>query len=125
MIDAVGTAATIEQAIGLCRPRGRVVLLGMPGNVSLDLTALWHRETELVGAYTYGTEQTADGRTTTSFALAIELAGKVPFDRMVSATYPLKRYRDAIDHAANAGARGGVKIAFDLRDERRRGLPTE
>jgi threonine dehydrogenase-like Zn-dependent dehydrogenase len=124
VIDAVGSSESIEQAIGLCRPRGRVVLLGMPGNVNLDLTALWHRETELVGTYTYGTEHLADGRTTTSFALAMELAGKVPFDKMLSATYPLDRYRDAIEHAATAGSRGGVKIAFDLRDERHRGLPS-
>jgi hypothetical protein len=36
----------------------------------------------------------------------------------VTATYPLNRYRDAVEHAANAGARGAVKIAFDLRDEK-------
>ena len=95
----------------------------MPGVVDLDLTPLWHRETELVGTYTYGTETLTDGRTTTSFALAMELAGKVPFDRMVSATYPLDRYRDALSHAAEAGSRGAVKIAFDMRDERHRGLP--
>ncbi|MDG2026869.1 MAG: zinc-binding dehydrogenase [Acidimicrobiales bacterium] len=123
VIDAVGSEASIAEAIGLCRPRGRVVMLGMPGVVSVDLTALWHRETELVGTYTYGTETLRDGRVTTSFELAMELAGKVPFDKMVSATYPLDRYTDALEHAANAGARGAAKIAFDLRDEKRRGLP--
>ena len=40
--------------------------------------------------------------------------------RLVSATYPLSRYRDAIEHAASAGARGAVKVAFDLRNERER-----
>jgi threonine dehydrogenase-like Zn-dependent dehydrogenase len=123
VIDAVGSPESITEAIGLCRPRGRVVLLGMPGVVDLDLTPLWHRETELVGTYTYGSETLRDGRTTTSFALAVELAGKVPFDRMVSAAYPLDRYRDALSHAAEAGSRGAVKIVFDMRDERRRGLP--
>jgi hypothetical protein len=38
----------------------------------------------------------------------------------VSATYPLSRYRDAIEHAATAGRRGSVKIAFDMRNERER-----
>ena len=80
---------------------------------------------QLIGTYTYGTETTRDGRTATSFELAMDLAGKVPFDKLVSATYPLDRYRDALAHAANAGPRGGVKIAFDLRDEKRRGLPEE
>jgi hypothetical protein len=35
--------------------------------------------------------------------------------RLVSATYPLARYTEAIEHAATAGARGAVKVAFDLR----------
>ena len=38
----------------------------------------------------------------------------------MTATYPLARYREAIEHAANAGSRGAVKIAFDLRNERER-----
>jgi hypothetical protein len=38
----------------------------------------------------------------------------------VSATYPLARYDDAIRHAAEAGRRGAVKVAFDLRDEKER-----
>jgi hypothetical protein len=40
--------------------------------------------------------------------------------RLVSATYPLDRYRDAVEHAAQAGPRGAVKIAFDLRNEKER-----
>ena len=80
------------------------------------------RETELIGTYTYGTEELADGRRSNSFELAFELAGKVPFDKMLSATYPLARYVDAIAHAAESGTRGAVKVAFDMRDEKRRGL---
>ncbi|MBT5851148.1 MAG: zinc-binding dehydrogenase [Acidimicrobiaceae bacterium] len=123
VIDAVGSQESIESAISMCRPRGRVVLLGMPGVVELDLTALWHRETELIGTYTYGTETLPDGRIASAFALALELAGKVPFDHLVSATYPLIRYREALVHAAEAGSRGAVKVAFDMRGEKRRGIP--
>ncbi len=125
VIDAVGSRHSIETAIGICRPRGRVVLLGMAGPAEIDLAALWHRETELVGAYTYGTETALAGRQATSFELAFELADKVPFDRMVSALYPLDRYTEAITHAAEAGTRGAVKVAFDMRQERRRGFPPE
>jgi hypothetical protein len=32
----------------------------------------------------------------------------------------LARFTDAIQHAASAGRRGAVKIAFDLRHERER-----
>ncbi len=122
VIDAVGSSASLTEALSLCRPRGRVLMLGMPSTVTVELTGLWHRETELVGCYAYGTEVRPDGRLTTSFELATELSGKVAFDRLVSAAYPLRRYVDALSHAAEAGHRGATKIVFDMRDERRRGI---
>ena len=102
----------------MTRPRGRTVLLGMPADVTLDLTGLWHRETELKGAYTYGNETLADGTSTTTFALAIDTVNAIGAERLLSATYPLDDHVDAISHAANAGRRGAVKVAFDLRDPR-------
>lgn len=120
VVDAVGNARSIEASIGLARPRGRVVMLGMPGVVRVDLTALWHRETELVGAYTYGTEMLADGRRVKAFDIALEVAEQFGLDRIVSAHYPLERYEEALAHAAEAGRRGGVKIVFDMRNEKRR-----
>lgn len=114
-IDAVGSNASVVEALAITRPRGRVVMLGMPADVSLDLTGLWHRETELKGAYTYGTETLADGTKTSTFDLAIDTANHFEAERLVSATYRLDDHVDAIAHAAAAGRRGAVKIAFDLR----------
>ena len=113
-IDAIGNASSIETSIGITRPKGRVVMVGMPGKVQVDLTALWHRETELVGAYTYGTDVWPDGTEISSFKRAKELTGKAKLGRLVSAKYPLERYRDAISHAANAGQRGSIKICFEM-----------
>ncbi len=114
-IDAVGNSDSIAATLRFTRPRGRIVLLGMPSQVSLDLTGLWHRETALVGAYTYGTESMPDGSRRSTFDLAIETVQACTLDRLLSATYRLESYADALSHAANAGRRGAVKIAFDLR----------
>jgi threonine dehydrogenase-like Zn-dependent dehydrogenase len=116
-IDAVGTSSSLTTSLAITRPRGRVVMMGMPGEVTVDLTGLWHRETELVGAYTYGTEQ-LDGRAVRTFDLAVETAVAIRAERWLSATYRLADHVDAIAHAADAGRRGAVKIAFDLRQER-------
>ena len=105
----------------MVRPRGRVVLVGMPGHVSVDLTPLWQREVQLVGAYAYGEEQS--GRRT--FDLAIELTHDAGLERLVSAVYPLERYVDAIEHAASAGRRGSVKVAFDVGRPMRRSRRAE
>jgi threonine dehydrogenase-like Zn-dependent dehydrogenase len=110
VVDCVGSEATLGQALQVVAPGGTVHVVGMPAQTTLDLTALWHRETILRGCYAY---ERAD------FETAAELVASSALDRLLSATYPLARYEDAIDHAANAGARGAVKIAFDLRAERR------
>jgi threonine dehydrogenase-like Zn-dependent dehydrogenase len=95
------------------RPRGTVVLVGMPGRVSVDLAPLWHREVRLVGAYAYGTETVA-GTARSTFSLALDAAAAMRTGRLVSATYPLDRFEEAVIHAGAAGSRGAVKIAFDL-----------
>jgi threonine dehydrogenase-like Zn-dependent dehydrogenase len=118
----VGSAASITEALSMVRPRGRVVLVGMPAKVSVDLAPLWHRELTLVGAYAYGSEASpepgaADRR---SFELAIDLVADAELGRLVSALYPLERYEEALAHAGSAGRRGAVKVAFDLRNPKGR-----
>ena len=111
VVDCVGSEASLAQALEVVSPGGTVVLLGMPGSLTVDLTPLWHREVRLQGSYAYEHD---------AFAAAFDLVRAARLDRLVSALYPLDRYREAIDHAAHAGARGAVKIAFDIRGARRR-----
>ena len=118
VFDCVGSAESIAEALAVAAPGSTVVLAGMPGPVGIDLTPLWQREIRLAGAYAYGPEPSAAGRH--SFDLAMELVDASGLGRLVSATYPLDRYADAIDHAGSAGRRGAVKIVFDLRNEKRR-----
>jgi threonine dehydrogenase-like Zn-dependent dehydrogenase len=116
VIDCVGSPESIAQSLAMVRPRGTVSLVGMPGKVTVDLAPLWHREVRLAGAYAYGTEPGAgpDDRVPT-FALAFEVAAAQRTGQLVSATYPLTRFEDAVAHAGAAGRRGAVKIAFDVR----------
>ncbi len=111
VVDCVGSADSIAQALRIAAPGGTIQAVGMPGVTAVDLTPLWQREVALRGVYAY---QRAD------FDTAIDLVLQRDLGRLVSATYPLRRYEDAISHAAAAGARGAVKIAFDLRSERER-----
>lgn len=106
VVDCVGSEASLTQALQVVAPGGQILVVGMPGHASLDLTSLWHRESSIAGCYAY---------TRPDFERALELAAEHDLGRLVSATYPLSRYPEAIEHAANAGMRGAVKIAFDLR----------
>ena len=112
VVDCVGSGASLAEALAMVRPGGRITLLGMPGPERIDLTPLWQREIELVGAYAYGTEDLGVRRVRT-FELAFDLVHGSQLGRLVSARYPLERYREAIEHAATAGSRGAVKIVFE------------
>ena len=116
-LDCVGSAASLAQALAVTRPGGRVTLVGMPGPERVDLAPLWQREIELVGAYAYGTERTnGNGTGVRTFDLAFDLVASADLGRLVSARYPLERYREAIEHAESAGRRGAVKIVFEPRE---------
>ena len=111
VLDCVGSEDSLAQALAVVRPRGTVVLVGMPGSVRVDLTPLWQREVRLVGSYAYRHD---------TFATAFDLVADARLERLVSALYPLERWQEALDHAGAAGRRGAVKIAFDLRSPKRR-----
>lgn len=111
VFDCVGSADSIQQALQLVAPGGTIHLVGMPGHVGVDLTGLWHREVSIRGVYAYTHDE---------FERAFDVVRDAGLGRLVSATYPLDRYTEAIQHAAEAGRRGAVKVAFDLRQERSR-----
>ena len=112
VIDCVGSEQSLREALSIAAPGGRIVVVGMPGKVSLDLAPLWHREVSMVGAYAYGMEQLSTGPVRT-FDLAIQFVGAARTGRLVSAHYPLDRFEEALAHAGTAGPRGAIKIVFD------------
>jgi threonine dehydrogenase-like Zn-dependent dehydrogenase len=120
VFDCVGSSESLTQALAMVRPRGRVVVVGMPAKVSIDLAPLWHRELTLVGAYAYGIETPTapDAQPRRTFELAIDLVAEAGLGSLVSAAYPLDRYEEAIVHAGAAGRRGAVKVVFDLRNRK-------
>jgi threonine dehydrogenase-like Zn-dependent dehydrogenase len=93
----------LDTALRLTRAGGTVLLSGMP-NGGVDLTPVWFRELNLVGAYASG------GR---DFPQALALAQEAPLKGYVDAVYPLSRWREAIGHANAAGRLGTVKVVFD------------
>ncbi|HXW80319.1 MAG TPA: zinc-binding dehydrogenase [Acidimicrobiales bacterium] len=117
VIDCVGTAGSVADALAVTAPGGELVLAGMPAPGHFDLTPLWQREVCLSGSYTYGPEPAMGGRH--SFDLAFELARAARLERLLSATYTLDRPAEAIEHAAAAGRRGAIKVAFDMRGEKK------
>ncbi len=111
VFDCVGTSDSLQEALRVVAPGGEILVVGMPANVSLDLTGLWHREVAIRGCYAYERDD---------FDRAIELVRAAELGNLVSAHYRLDDYADAIAHASAAGSRGAVKVVFDMRPEKDR-----
>ncbi len=116
-IDAVGSKQSLETALHATKAGGRVVLAGMPA--AADLSAAWFRELEVVGAYASAAREPAnDDRA--AFEIATELVGATVMEDVAKSvvSYPLHRWREALDHAHSVGRLGTVKVAFDPRSSR-------
>ncbi|MGH2766977.1 MAG: zinc-dependent alcohol dehydrogenase [Actinomycetota bacterium] len=116
-LECAGSRGSLELALRTTRAGGRVVLAGLPV-AGADLSPVWFRELEVVGAYASGTERT-NGDRRPAFGLAMSLAAEVDLDGVLGATYALGSWREAIDHAMSAGRLGTPKVAFDPREEMR------
>jgi threonine dehydrogenase-like Zn-dependent dehydrogenase len=114
-IDCVGSKSSLDLCLRTTRAGGRVVLTGLP-TAGADLTPLWFRELELVGAYASGTEH-INGHGKKTFDLAVDLAVDAPIEGVAGAVYPLREWRRAIDHALDAGKLGTAKVVFDPRED--------
>jgi threonine dehydrogenase-like Zn-dependent dehydrogenase len=104
VLDCVGSGASIEQAVTITRARGRVVLVGMPGELKADLAAAWLRELELRGAYGYEDD----------FPAAIQFAQALKPGRLIDRGWPLRAFKKALDQAPKAARQGRVKTVFEV-----------
>ena len=89
--DTVGISKTLNLSLRLLTAMGTISVVGIGGNVKLDLTPLWLKLQTVKGVYAYGST-TIDGQKRAVFELALELiAGNTLH------TEPLLTHRFAID----------------------------
>ncbi len=106
VIEAVGAPAVQEQCLEAARPGGVIVLAGlapMGSSTNLPGAVITRQEKTVKGCY-YGSADTAR-----DFPLYAQLRGegKLPIDRLITRTYPLREINQAFaEMLAGHGARG-------------------
>jgi len=119
VIEAVGVASSVTEALRCVDNRGAVLLLGAIGTSEVDLSPVWWKEAALVGAINHSWDRVpgaagAGGTTAHSEALALDIlaAGGLPHDAVVTHEFELADYRTAIDTAMNRAETGSIKVVF-------------
>lgn len=110
IIDAVGSSASLEQAIALLKPRGTLCMVGsfwdpvsLPGNFCM-------KEIHMVAAMTYKCREPDRTFVTAARALAENPAIA---EALISHRFPLEAASEAFNTAGDR-ASGAIKVTFDL-----------
>jgi threonine dehydrogenase-like Zn-dependent dehydrogenase len=104
VLDCVGTGTSLEQATTITRARGKVILVGMPGELKADLAAAWLRELQIQSAYGYEND----------FPAALAFAKTLKPGRLIDRGWPLRSHKKAIEHAPKAARAGHSKTIFEI-----------
>ncbi len=116
VFDCVGSRESIDESLKWTRARGKVVFVGTGHGGGADLTPIWFRELNVVGAYGRQLEH-CNGRRVGTYQLVHEMMeqGKLPVGELLTHTFPLAEYRKAYTVSMNKGASEAVKVVFDFR----------
>jgi threonine dehydrogenase-like Zn-dependent dehydrogenase len=115
--DCVGSPQTIDDALRMLRPGGRLVLLASSGRQEVDWSLTWHRELTVRGSGYYGVEDVPTGARLApgrrrALAVALELLAAARPGHLVTHVFPLEEAVPALGTAAAGPAAGAVKVAF-------------
>jgi threonine dehydrogenase-like Zn-dependent dehydrogenase len=114
VIEAVGSASAVNDAFRMADHRGTVVLMGASTTATYDLTPVWWKELDVVGAINHSFDPGPGGaprRYSEERALEILAAGALPHEVVVTHEFGLEDYREAVRTAADR-ASGAIKVVF-------------
>jgi threonine dehydrogenase-like Zn-dependent dehydrogenase len=119
VVEAVGAAQSVTEALRAVANRGTVLLLGAAGISEVDLTPIWYKEAALVGSIDHTVDtSSAPGlaggpdRHSVDRALQILAAGLLPDSVVVTHEYGLDQYHEAIETAIDRANSHAIKVVF-------------
>ncbi len=113
--DTVGNAATLNLSMRLLSAMGTLSVVGIGGDVKLDLTPLWLKLQTVKGVYAYGMVK-YNGENRHVFEIALELMkqNKIKADILVTHKFKLEDYRQMIKVNMSKGKNQAVKTVVSF-----------
>ncbi len=113
VIEAVGGLESVTESMRLVDNWGTVLFLGAGGMGEVDLSPLWFKEAELVGAWNHATGVHPTRGTHHSIDLALEVlaAGGLP-ESTVTHAFALEDLREAVATAIDKRNAHAIKVVF-------------
>jgi threonine dehydrogenase-like Zn-dependent dehydrogenase len=119
VVEAVGSPASVTDALRAVAHRGTVLLLGAAGISEVDLTPIWYKEAALVGSIDHTVDGHSSpglaggaGRHSVDRALDVLGAGLLRDSVVVTHEFELGDYRQAIEAAIDRQTSHAIKVVF-------------
>lgn len=111
--DCIGTGTSLTDAMKFTRPRGATVALGTSQICVVDTTPLWFSELNLIGVNGRQFEDVKNGPQHT-YRLVFDLitSGKLNTAGLLTHTFALADYREALRLLLGRGQSAAIKVAF-------------
>jgi L-iditol 2-dehydrogenase len=113
VIEAVGGLASVTESIRLVDYWGTVLFLGAGGMGEVDLSPLWFKEAELVGAWNHapGLHPTRGTHHSIDLALEVLAQGGLP-ESVVTHSFSLEDLREGVATAIDKRNAHAIKVVF-------------
>jgi (R,R)-butanediol dehydrogenase/meso-butanediol dehydrogenase/diacetyl reductase len=115
IFDTVASSGTLNMSMRILAANGVLSVVGIGGDVKLDLTPLWLKHQTVKGVFAFGMT-TFKGKKRHIFDIAIELVKKkkVMLDEMVTHRFRLEDYREMIEVNMNKAKHRAVKTVISF-----------
>ncbi len=113
--DTVGNTITLNLCMRILAAMGTLSIVGIGGDVKLDLTPIWLKLQTVKGVYAYGLV-TYNGKKRHVFDIALELMSrnKIRADILVTHKFKIEEYRKMIEVNMNKGKNKAVKTVLSF-----------
>lgn len=114
--DTVGAPETVEVGLRVLAHGGTLVQLGVSSPARFEWTPWYFKELNLVGSNAFGMEEVEGHRRhAIEHYLDLVQAGRVDLTGLLTHTYRLKDWRQALGTLIHQDVTGAIKVAFDFR----------
>ena len=115
VFDCVGSSTTIDEALKFTKAKGNMILVGLasfPKNI--DWTPIWFKELNITGSMYYNTETDKTGTKKSAYDIALNLIKnkKLEVGNLLTHTYSIDEYKQAIRTALEKNKNESIKVAF-------------
>ncbi len=116
LFDCAGATMSFQDCLKWAAAGGQVVVVGTASGGHVDLTPIWFRELTVRGSYGRSVETNA-GRAVETYRLTLDwlTGGRLDAGGLLTHTFPLQSYREAMGVSLNKSRHRAVKVALDFR----------